>query len=156
MKKKFFFISGLKCKEACMDLKQLLYDHTKKEFNEVVAIKSASVNNINFTMSNTNNKFSDYCVRTNANKFGLIQKIIRADNDVFVLVNEIVYLYSPFYLNDSQAANRSLKSNVSIFSLSKNFFLENILNLKKIHLLNFDKTLNLLYVSQFEGGHLFT
>lgn len=139
-----------------MDLRQLLYDHTKKEFNEVVAIKSASVNNIIFTLSNTNNKFSDYCVRTNANKFGLIQKIIRADNDVYVLVNEIVYLYSPFYLNDSQAANRSLKSNVSIFSLSKNFFLENILNLKKIHLLNFDKTFNLLYVSQFEGGHLFT
>jgi hypothetical protein len=121
----------------------------------VNSFKSVFLNNKSFTTVKAKNKFCDHCIKTKDNKFGIIQKIIRANNEVYVYVNEIVYLYSPFYLSD-EADGEPIKSDVSIMSLSKNFFLESILNIEKVHLLNLDKENNLVFISQFDGSHLFS
>ena len=109
------------------------------------SFKSVFLNNKSFTTVKAKNKFCDHCIKTKDNKFGIIQKIIRANNEVYVYVNEIVYLYSPFYLSD-EADGEPIKSDVSIMSLSKNFFLESILNIEKVHLLNLDKENNLVFI----------
>jgi hypothetical protein len=127
-----------------------LINKNKLNFKMIKFANTVSIDGISFTDSNNKSRFNDSCVETPMGDIGFIYKIVvTRENKVYFILKRIVKLLDCFYY----PPHEKYKSNIILCSVTNEFFICKIANVKKIFFIHINNELN--FLSSFNMQHLF-
>ena len=116
--------------------------------DQIKSCKRLNFNGVLYTTSKNISKRVDYCVKVDL-FYGLISEFIVIKNKVFVLIQRVDHLHSPFYDEN----NPQIKSQSFLCNITDEIFLSTLDKLKKVALIRVND--GLCFISDFSISHLF-
>jgi len=116
--------------------------------DQIKSCKRLNFNGVLYTTSKNISKRVDYCVKVDL-FYGLISEFIVVKNNVYVLIQRVDHLHSPFYDEN----NPQIKSQSFLCNITDKIFLSTLDKLKKVALIRVND--DLCFISDFSISHLF-
>jgi hypothetical protein len=103
-----------------------------KKLDHLETFQKIKYNGIFYSSSKNLTKRCDSCIISNKNQIGLIDFFIVDTNRILCLSRKIVPMFNSYFLQDCP----DIKSNLYVCYISDETFIEDIINIKKIVLIN--------------------
>lgn len=122
----------------------------QKSRNDMIIYSKVIYNGTTYTSYHNKTKRCDSCFINKNNQIGLIECFVLDNNKVYIIARKVVTLFNAFY----DPSCPDIKSNAYACYISNEQFVDEIINVKKIALINLSN--NNCFVSLFNSGHLFS
>ncbi len=116
--------------------------------SEMKSCKRLNFHGSLYTTTKNKSKRADYCVRVEL-LYGLISDFIIIKNEIYVAIQRVDHLFSPFYDEN----NPQIQSNTFLCNITDNIVLVKLQKVKKVAFIKVND--DLCFISEFSMSHLF-
>lgn len=109
----------------------------------------STVNGIHFNSINVKTKRCDSCFINSCNQIGLIECFFKENGQFYVFAKKVIQIFNAF-----NSKKYKISSKLIACSITNQYFVENIINIKKVVLINISE--DNCFVSLFSCSHLFS